>query len=81
MQQFAECSEPTPKGLRQRNKGSERHPYIVQQQGTEELHDACILHGINVLRTSSSLGHGLYKLYAGLLVLLKNLQQRGSHVE
>jgi len=52
----------------------ERATHVVKQQRAQQLHDARVLHRVNVLRPRRRLRHRLHKLHARLLVLLKDVQ-------
>ena len=51
-----------------------KRTHIVEEKRSEKLHDARILHRIDVLGPRRRLGDGLHELHSGLLVLLEDLE-------
>ena len=51
----------------------------VEEEGAEELHDAGVVEGFNVLRAGSEFGDSLDELDTSLLVFLKNLDDLTGH--
>jgi len=48
--------------------------YVVQQEGSQQLHDTSVVHDFDVLRSGSRLRDSLNEFHSRLLVFLKMLE-------